>query len=69
MKDMTQAPPDNVFRFLFDVRDRREECEKFHHWSTEGVRAFWQIANIPIRFYTNTEQTILDDYCLTPNVR
>lgn len=53
------SPPDDVLGHLLG---KREKCEKFRRWSTERVRAFWQIANIMLRFYTNREQTILDDY-------
>jgi len=59
--EMSQPPPDDVFRHLFG---EREECKKFHKWSVERVRRFWNIVNISLGVKTNTEQTILDDYHL-----
>jgi hypothetical protein len=65
---MSQSPSDDVLSFIFGVRNKREDCEEFHKWSTERVRAFWQIPNIMIRLYTNMEQTILDDYFPVVNI-
>jgi len=59
LTDMTSPPPDNVFSLFVN---KREKCERFHKWSVERVRAFWQIANSFLWIKTNTEQTILDDY-------
>jgi len=69
LTDMTQPPPDDVFDSLLKEQgkqgffaQKREECEKFHHWSADRVRAFWSIVNIALWSSTKTEQAILDDY-------
>ncbi len=55
----------NRHGFCIMCMNRRTRCEKFHKWSVEHVRRFWQIINIGLNFWTNTRQTMLDDYMNT----
>jgi len=57
--EMGQPPTDDVFGLLVG---EQEKCEKFHKWSVERVRRFWNVANIMLSLKTNREQTILDDF-------
>ena len=65
--EVTQEPPDDVYDLLLEELNiksviNNNDCKKFHKWSVEKVRRFWNFVNANIWLKTGTKQTILDDY-------